>query len=525
MKDFQICSMEYFSDRAGKVESCLKIADNLLKNKIYLYSDIYFEPMEENIFETVFCADAVLNREYLFAMDYLSAVLTVYSENGDEKLLQKFLSIVKQFFDYYERGMFIPVKEDDMIVHAHALMFIKSFTVVSYEESLKNKIIKYLYKCADYCNDDRNYYDDNNHGLFTDLALLHLAVLFGALEEAKGWKMHAVERVQKLFGVAFYNDGFNNEGSLLYFRHNIIEYREILKFCEAYHISGLEVLKDKLERVEQVFYSFAYSDGSYPIIGDGRELFLKKHNNTSALYPQAGICVVKTGNMYLTFKCKAVLQSHTHVDDTSITVRFRNYDLALDTGQYNYDRFHPVNRYLRTSGGHSGIFPIFADELGLREYLNRRGVSEIERFDFDGTTCYISGGYEMDSGAIKVRRNIIVEPERIEVRDSWTCIAPQNMRQRFVLPKEFLGVSRFTVRKRTFETSIGEYSIKYKITAEKTPIVTTMNFGVQSKQYNEIEPTILLDTVAENSMAGEITAVITVDKKQDTHIFNDTRRN
>ena len=80
-------------------------------------------------------------------MDYLSAVLTVYSENGDEKLLQKFLSIVRQFFDYYERGMFVPVKEDDMIVHAHALMFIKSFTVVSYEEPLKNKIIKYLYIC------------------------------------------------------------------------------------------------------------------------------------------------------------------------------------------------------------------------------------------------------------------------------------------------------------------------------------------------------------------------------------------
>ncbi len=517
MKDFQICQMEYFSDRAGKLDSCLIITENLFKNKVYLYSDIYFEPTTENIFDTVFDVDAIVNREYLFAMDYLSALLTVYSKKGDKKLLQKFLEIVRQFFDCCERGMFVPVKEDDMIVHAQTLMFIKSFSSVPYDESLKNKIINHLYKYADYCNDDKNYYDDNNHGLFTDLALLHLAVLFGTLDEAEKWKMHAVERVKKLFGVAFYNDGFNNEGSLLYFRHNIIEYREILRFCDAYHISGLESLRERLERVEQVLYSFAHSDGSYPIIGDGRELFFNNHNDISALYPQAGICVVKTGNMYLTFKCKAALQSHTHVDDTSITARFQDFDLVLDAGQYNYDRFNPVNRYLRTSSGHSGIFPLFADELGLGKYLSRRGFSEIEEFDFDGITCHISGCYEMDNGAIKVRRNIIVQPEHIKVCDSWICTAPQNMRQRFVLPKEFLDISRFTVSKRTFETSIGEYNIKYKITSEKTPIVTTMNFGVLSKQYTEIEPTILLDTIAENSTEGEIAAVITVDRKREKH--------
>lgn len=511
MRELTIYSMEYYVDRAGSVSTCLKIADNLLANQIHLYGDIYLESPAKNIFDTVFITSQEISREYLLAMDYLSALLTAYRETNEHMYYKKFFDIIEQYFDYVERGLFSPGKKSDLIVYAQVLMFIKSFSIIKYEEPLKRRIINLLYEYAAYCYDDQNHGNDN-HGLFTDLALLHLSVLFQSLPEAGTWKAHAVERVQKLFDSAFYEDGFNNEGSLPYFRLNLINYQKVAKFCEAYQIPGLESLCEKLETAKQAFYSLAHSDGRYPMIGDGREIAAAEHNTVSKLYPNAGICVVKMKEIYLTFKCGGTMHAHTHVDSTSITANFRGFDLVLDSGQYNYDRYHPINRYLRTSGGHSGIFPLFVDGLSLKEYLNRRDASKIDKFDYTFSTCTISGGYEMDGGAIRVRRDIKVEAERIEVRDSWICEKVQNMRQRFIIPNELCKISRFTASEKLFELKAGEYSVSYKIVSETTPITTTMNFGVVSKNYEKYEPTFLLDTIAENSVMGEITAIITVYK-------------
>lgn len=518
MRKLSIRSMPYYCDRgySASNERCVEVAEKLLQNKILLWGDnVYFEPSAENIFAAVFETDEKVNREYLFAMDYLSNVLSAYKKTNDQRYKNKFLEIVSQFFKYCGSGS-LPLSEcNDLISCAQTLLFIKSFALISYEALLKEKIVELLYSHAQYCYDDCNHRDTDNHGLFTDLALLHLSVLFDSLPEARKWKEHALARVRKLFDIAFYEDHFNNEGSLLYFYHNLIQYRKILSFCDAYQFSGLESLRDRLEHSEKALRSFARSDGSYPVIGDGCDFSIPSlgADDVSACYPQGGFCVVKTGGVYLTLRCGTVRQDHAHVDDSSVTIRCRALDLALDCGQYDYDRYTPVNRFLRTSGAHSGIFPLFVDGLSLKEYLDRRGGAKIDCFDFDGAKALLSCGYEMDGGAIKVWREITVQPERIAVRDRWECASPRTMRQRFVLPKEMLAVSKFTASKQMFETKVGEQAVQYRITAD-CPAMTTMNFGVLSEKYFEFEPTVLLDTVAENTLCGEITAVITVRGKE-----------
>ncbi len=512
MQELSIREMDYYCDRSGE-SRCVEIADKLLRGQVYLWGDnVFFEPTAENMFDTVFETSDASYREYLFAMDYLSYLLSAYRKTGNEEYKSKFFEIVQRYFEYYDRCSPIWSKFDDLIPCAQTLMFIKSFDILSYELLLKAKIVSLLYSHALYCYDDNNHRDNDNHGLFTDMALLHLSVLFESLPVAETWQKHAVKRVLKLFNRAFYKDGFNNEGSLNYFQHNLVQYKRILDFCTAYQISGLEELQEGLGRVEGVFRSLARDDGSYPIIGDGHEFTIPKmdYDMSSACYPDGGICVVKTGKLYLTFKCSnSTLQFHTHVDDSSITICYGDIDLALDCGQYNDDRYHPVNRYLRTSGGHSGVFPLFVDGLGLREYLDIRNHAGIEQFDFDGVKAQISGGYELDNGTIKIQREIAVEPERVEVRDSWKCTSPHSIRQRFALPKEMLAVSRFTVSKQMFETRVGDCRITYQVFAS-VPAVTTMNFGVISKQYFEYEPTILLDTIAEDSVCGDIMTIITI---------------
>lgn len=510
MKKLTIRPMKYYCDR-GDNGRCVEIADKLMQNNIWLWGNVYVSPSAENMFDTHFETTDKTYREYMFAMDYLSTLLSAYRQTEKPRYRDKFLEIVRQFFEFYDRGTLVLTNSDDLIVCAQTLMFIKSFSLIDYESSLREKITGLLYEHARYCYDDKNHWDDHNHGLFTDMALLHLSVLFDSLPEAGDWQRHAVERVKNLFGVAFYKDGFNNEGSLTYFQLNLIRYQEIMDFCAAYQIDGLESIQSRLNQSKDVVKAFAHKDQSFPIIGDGRERFSPKFkcNSISGLYPDAGICVLKTGNMYMTFKCKTTLQAHAHVDETSITARYQDIDLVLDCGQYNYNSYHPIRWYLRTCGSHSGIFPLFMDGMPLREYLKRRNAAGIERFDFNGTTGRASGGYELDNGAIKVRREISAASDRIEVRDSWTCASPQNMRQRFAMPKALLPQSKFTFSKQLFETTVGTHEIRYQIRSN-CPSTTMVNFGVISRQYNEFESTILLDTIAESSISGEITAIITI---------------
>lgn len=515
MKKLMIRPMEHYYDR-GKGSRCVEIAEDLFRNKIYLSNAYSFEATTENIFDTVFETGDKSYDHYLFAMDYLSFLLSAYEQTGEPRYQEKFLEIVRQFFDFYERGTLVFTKSYDLTVCAQTVMFIKSFGLISYDEILKEKIIDLLYSHALYFYDDRNHADNDNHGLFSDLGLLHVSVLFEALSEARDWQRHAVERVRRLYAAAFYQDGFNNEGSMSYFRLNIYLYQRVLDFCRVYKITGLEPVQKGLDRSKEVLQAFAHSDGSFPAIGDGLEFSDPqfKCDSISAIYRDGGICVMKTGGIYLTFKSKSFLQAHTHVDDTSITIRYRNMDLALDGGQYNYDRYDPINRYLRTSGGHSGVFPLFADGLSLCEYLNRRNHAEIETFEFDGTIGRVSGGYELDAGAIQVRRNIYVVPNRIEIRDQWECASPQVMRQRFILPKELLPKSRFTASKQLFETATGGCRIQYQVQSNGAAL-TTMNFGVISRAYHEFEPAVLLDTTVENMARGEITTIITIQDEGD----------
>lgn len=515
MRKLSIRPMEYYCDR-GDNSRCIEISRDILLNKILLWGECYFEPSTENIFDTVFDTTDGTYFEYLFAMDYLSTLLSAFRQTNERQYQEKFLELVQQFFEFYDQGTLVLTKTDDLIPYAQSLMFIKSFTLLQYEKELQDKIIALLYCHALYCFDDQNHSDDFNHGLFTDLALLHLSVLFEPMPESAGWQRHAVERVNRLFSVAFYEDGFNNEGSLTYFHCNLLQYQRILDFCSVYNISGLAFTKEMLERSRDALCSFARTDGSFPVIGDGREEFssVYQYNPASALYPDGGLCAIKTGGMLVTFKCKSILQSHTHVDDSSITARYRDIDLALDCGQYSYDRYHPISRFLRTSGGHSGIFPLFADGMALVEYLRRRNSAEIKQYEFDGTTGRVSGGYELDHGAIKVSREITVAPSRIKVRDSWKCASPQTMRQRFALPEQFLPASKFTASKQRLETTVGSCKITYQIWSECSA-VTTVNFGVLARQYGKFETTMLLDTVAENTVQGAITAIITIQEEEE----------
>ena len=115
----------------------------------------------------------------------------------------------------------------------------------------------------------------------------------------------------------------------------------------------------------------------------------------------------------------------------------------------------------------------------------------------------------------KVERNISVVENTVIINDKWASAKPVTMRQRFVLPECFIEKSLIKVKERVFESEYGNVNVIFSVFTEENNVYVGVNFGVASPNYNTFESAILLDTICENSMNGEITTKIIVSEVQE----------
>lgn len=501
---FKINKMDFYYDRAIK-EDYMEIADKCTDGLLFLWNKLYLDEniCDGNIFFYKFEGENIKTQTvYLYSLDYLSYVLTAYKETGKEVYKNTFDKYINQFYEFIKtEGPFY----DDLSVMGQILCFIKALDIVGeipYQDYFEKLMLHY----ADWLADEKNHKFINNHELFWDISLLHISVLFNKHPNSNEWQNYAIECINKMFSLAYNNDYTNNENCLRYFELNNVLYSSIINFCRHYNIKSINKINVSLEKAKDALVTFAHKDGSFPIIGDGA-VFYGKSNKCSQLFPDMGTAVIKINDVYLTFKAKTNCQSHAHIDVSSITARYKDIDFIIDPGQYNYDKYTPINRFLHSSAGHSGIFPLFADDMFQKEFCEVVSYSEITEYKHNEKESYVKGEYHILD--IKVCREINIYENEIIIKDSWKCDNPTTMRQRFIIPKELIEHSKFTASKRMLETIVENCHFKFEIISSSKKALTEVQFGVSAPRYYEYETTMLLDTYLENSTAGEITAKIT----------------
>lgn len=218
-------------------------------------------------------------------------------------------------------------------------------------------------------------------------------------------------------------------------------YKRVIDFCNYYSIKGVENMEKGIVKSEEALVTIAHSDGSYPIIGDGKVVFDDKSNKKSQIFPDMGLAVIKKKELYFSLKSKTVLQRHAHTDIGSITARYKGVDFIIDSGQYNYDRFTPINRYLRSSVGHSGFYPLFADNMFQKEFLILTKESCIINYDKRDKTDFVSNQFTIKD--VLIKREFEINENSIEIIDTWKSKQPVTMRQRYVLPQYLIKSSKF----------------------------------------------------------------------------------
>ena len=129
------------------------------------------------------------------------------------------------------------------------------------------------------------------------------------------------------------------------------------------------------------------------------------------------------------------------MDVSSITLRFRDRDILVDSGSYNYDMADPMRRCLQSTRGHSGVYLDEADAV-LPPYRVRNFPfdARIEAFDENAERARVrcSYRYRREDGTIAeaVRRIVFFWSGVLVVSDRVACREPVNVRQSFIFSPE-----------------------------------------------------------------------------------------
>ena len=393
---------------------------------------------------------------WLYSLEYVGALLSRYEESGEVQHLARAMELVASFFRYIEApanwAAVATNRGHSSVDHAMAIranVFVKFIQVLRVagdaagpSANLLRQCVRWLYRHALWMYADRHY-ARNNHGVMVDFALIQCARQF----ERTPWLQEALlskadERLCSMLQGAFDQDGLCDENTIGYHVFNLDLYRGIEDYRRQSGLGGrfLEVAPPILRKAEHALGLCLWQDGSVPPIGDSPVYRIDTAPiNRSKWFRDSHFLVVKNDDLYLSLICGSRSDCHKHVDDSSITLRYRGENILVDGGSYRYDRNDPLRQCVESARGHSGVFLSCLDGMPTREYLlpRTRGRADILSFEEDACASVATCAYTLFDGAVRVERTVgVLWPDEVVLSDRVTIDphrAPERAVQRLLM--------------------------------------------------------------------------------------------
>jgi len=474
---------------------------------------IMVDRVERGLWSTGFSSESNSNILYLFSLEWVGTLLTGYQKTGVEEYREEAGKYIEKFIEFvggdYKR-LTLPSSTDHSYFN-RVCVLTKALRVFPPDWSLRDEIITLLVHHGEWMADDNHHYP-NNHGVMTDFGLLHLAVLFEKTGYGPVWLAKAAGRLEKLLHASFDDEGMNNENTIGYHWYNMTLFKAVAGYMKHYGLAPqlVEDIETTMSRAGEALSCLIRPDGSVPPIGDSPVYKPGLPSiNRSRHFRKENFVVIKKDDFYISFKCGWTTPVHKHIDESSITVWYKNIDLVVDGGSYNYDRADPVRRFLQSAQGHSAIFPVHLDNVELGKYLRECREARIEEFIERTGSAYARCRYELVSSGTEVVREIETDYRRLIVRDRWHSKAETEMRQRFLLSPQAQLDNAVVVQenKHQYVFSSGGLTFSFTIVADRSDIF--FDSGWYSPERNVKHQNRALDTVVCRER-GDITAIIEI---------------
>jgi hypothetical protein len=381
--------------------------------------------------ERKFVMQSNSNVMWLFSLAWIGRLLSTFQQRNEGGALQIAVAALNSFLDYSSKPStqtaIGEIYAGEHSASTRVTVLIKFIQVMRGRPDVDYALLERVCACLKYWSDwltDSKHYSKHNHGLMGSVALLHSAVQFGTAPYASAYLDVATARIIELGRNSFDRDGLCNENTIGYHSFNLKLYRGVVVFCRQYRLSGalVEFLEELILRATRALEFCVWQDGSIPPIGDSAVYRAKiASQNVSRCFPESGFAVVKNNDLYVSIQCGARTEVHKQVDDSSMTVRYKNRDILIDGGSYTYDRADPFRRCVESSFGHSGLFLKEFDGLLRGEFRKKFGPvsGKIERFEESDDGVRVKCVYSVNKGRAVFERNIFVRwPDEVAIVDS-----------------------------------------------------------------------------------------------------------
>ena len=231
-----------------------------------------------------------------------------------------------------------------------------------------------------------SYIATSNHYLSDVTGLLWLGVILPELREANSWREFGLTELLHEMDKQIQADGSDFEASTGYHRFVLELFLYSFALCRENKIEIDAKYWRKLRQMLEYVKAYLRPDGLAPLIGDtdggqvlpfhthhaddhayvldiGAELFddpeLKRPQQTSAAFPDAGIYIMRQGDSYLCFNASGAgingRGSHGHNDALSIEVSARGRAFIVDPGTYVYTANREMRHAFRSTAYHSTV--------------------------------------------------------------------------------------------------------------------------------------------------------------------------
>jgi hypothetical protein len=251
-----------------------------------------------------------------------------------------------------------------------------------------NFVLRLLQQHGNYIqnNLEFSFIATSNHYLSDITGLLWLGVMLPELREAEAWRNFALSELLREMDKQILPDGADFESSTGYHRFVLELFLYSFALCRENKLPIDERYWRKLHQMLEYVKAYLRPDGLAPLIGDtdggqvlpfqqhdaddhayvldpGAEVFndpdLKRPQETSKAFPDAGIYIMRSSDCYLCFNASGAgihgRGPHGHNDALSIEVSARGRAFIVDPGTYVYTANLEMRHAFRSTAYHSTV--------------------------------------------------------------------------------------------------------------------------------------------------------------------------
>lgn len=332
---------------------------------------------------------------YLLALNPVSYLSQAYYLTDNELYLETAKDIITQWITYENSSK---SKDNPYLWYDHGtamrtnnlIYFLLAYTQnESYDRKFCNTVLEILFEHGKHLSNEDEYYENHNHGIFQDQALIYLSYFLNNKSSEK-WLSLAKERIESQKEYAFSEEMVHVENSPAY-QIGVIElFYQIAEFLTSQNDNlGKELYDDVMKSLEYMSW-VTKPNGILAEIGDTNSLkdqiqkkdySMDKYGNShlsyaatlgehgdqpgklSAFYPKSGYYFGRnrwekenyTQATWTMFKAGYLSKTHKHADDLSFMLYSKGYDIFVDPGWYNYMSGDKYRDYFVSSHAHNTV--------------------------------------------------------------------------------------------------------------------------------------------------------------------------